>query len=240
MRELTLTDTLLAAFANGDPAAPRFTYYNDDPFPGFPNGQRMSLSTVTLVNWAAKAANMFRDQYGLEPDSSIAVRLPAHWQTAGVLLGAWWAGLTVEYTLPGVPALDTQLAVVTEPDALAAEADEVLAVSLDPFARPLTELPVGIDDYVSTVRIHPDAYSARDTAGDPFPGLTLDEVRAATRTAGTGLTDSDRVLTTTEWRNVDGVISGLLAPLAAGAAIVHVAAGDPEPKATAERVTARR
>jgi uncharacterized protein (TIGR03089 family) len=45
------------------------------------------LSTVTLANWAAKTANLLRDELGAGPGSRVAVLLPAHWQSAAVLLG---------------------------------------------------------------------------------------------------------------------------------------------------------
>ncbi|CPW70169.1 TIGR03089 family protein [Mycobacteroides abscessus] len=79
----TLTALLLGDVNN---PSPRITYYDDA------TGERIELSTVTLANWAAKTANMLRDEFGAGPGSTVAVRLPAHWQTAGVLLGIWWAG----------------------------------------------------------------------------------------------------------------------------------------------------
>ena len=64
-----------------DPVGPRITYYDDA------SGERIELSAVTLANWAAKTANLLRDELGAGPDSRVAVLLPAHWQTAAVLLG---------------------------------------------------------------------------------------------------------------------------------------------------------
>ncbi len=74
---------------NRDPVGPRITYYDDA------TGERIELSTVTLANWAAKTANLLRDELGAGPGSRIAVLLPAHWQTAAVLLGVWYIGAEV-------------------------------------------------------------------------------------------------------------------------------------------------
>ena len=78
-------DPLLAA----DPAGPRITYYDDA------TGERIELSTVTMANWAAKTANLLRDEMGAGPGTRVAVLLPAHWQTAAVLFGIWWIGSEV-------------------------------------------------------------------------------------------------------------------------------------------------
>ncbi len=78
-------DPLLAA----DPAGPRITYYDDA------TGERIELSTVTMANWAAKTANLLRDEMGAGPGTRVAVLLPAHWQTAAVLFGIWWIGAEV-------------------------------------------------------------------------------------------------------------------------------------------------
>ncbi|MET0997002.1 MAG: TIGR03089 family protein, partial [Mycobacterium sp.] len=71
-----LTDALLGPILAADPAGPRVTYYDDA------TGERIEVSTVTLANWAAKTANLLRDELGAGPGSRIAVLLPAHWQTA--------------------------------------------------------------------------------------------------------------------------------------------------------------
>ena len=84
-----LSSAILDPLLRDDPAGPRITYYDDA------TGERIELSAVTLGNWAAKTANLLRDELGAGPGSRVAVLLPAHWQTAGVLLGAWWAGAEV-------------------------------------------------------------------------------------------------------------------------------------------------
>src|SRR4029079_7878105 len=87
--DVTLTGTLLDPILRSDPVGPRITYYDDA------TGERIELSAVTLGNWAAKTANLLRDELGAGPGSRVAVLLPAHWQTAAVLLGVWYIGAEV-------------------------------------------------------------------------------------------------------------------------------------------------
>src|ERR1700733_9071359 len=86
-----------------DPVGPRITYYDDG------TGERIELSAVTLANWAAKTANLLRDELGAGPASRVAVLLPPHWQTAAVLFGVWWIGAEV---LLGSP-LEADIALCT-------------------------------------------------------------------------------------------------------------------------------
>lgn len=76
-----LSSALLDPLLRADPAGPRITYYDDA------TGERIEVSAVTLGNWAAKTANLLRDELGAGPGSRVAVLLPAHWQTAGVFFG---------------------------------------------------------------------------------------------------------------------------------------------------------
>ena len=85
----TVSSAILDPLMASDPAGPRITYYDDA------TGERIELSTATLVNWAAKTGNLLRDEMGAGPSSRVAVLLPAHWQTAAVLFGIWWIGAEV-------------------------------------------------------------------------------------------------------------------------------------------------
>jgi hypothetical protein len=60
-----LTDALLDPLLAGNRMGPRITYYDDA------TGERIELSTVTLANWAAKTANLLRDELGAGPGSRI-------------------------------------------------------------------------------------------------------------------------------------------------------------------------
>ena len=131
--DVTLTGSVLDPILRADPVGPRITYYDDA------TGERIELSAVTLGNWAAKTANLLRDELGAGPDSRVAVLLPAHWQTAAVLFGIWWAGS--EVVLPGGTDLTADIALCTadrvdEADA-AVGTGEIVALSLDPFGKPV-------------------------------------------------------------------------------------------------------
>lgn len=233
----TLTEKLIDPILTTNPATPRVTYYNDA------TGERVELSTVTLMNWAAKTANMLRDEFGVEAGALVRVHLPAHWQTAAVLLGCWWAGCEVAVGASGRPAAAAFVAERYLGDdpaaALAAlDAEEILVLSLDAFGRPVAHLPAGTTDYATTVRMHGDQYMPSRVADDApaLDGRTIveaaDEARAAA--AGRGITDSDRVLSTAAWDDAASVVAGLLAPLAAGASLVQVA--EPDAAVAARRI----
>ena len=89
-----LSSAILDPLLRDDPAGPRITYYDDA------TGERIELSAVTLGNWAAKTANLLRDELGAGPGSRVAVLLPAHWQVqpaadekgVAALADAFWSG----------------------------------------------------------------------------------------------------------------------------------------------------
>ncbi len=210
----TLTQELLDPILATDPAGPRVTYYDDS------TGERVEVSTVTLTNWAAKTANLLRDEFGLEPGARVSVMLPAHWQTAAVLLGAWWAGADV--TFGADP--DVELALVhSERIDETADVPEVLALSLDAFGKPVPDLPVGVTDYATSVRVHGDQFRPSGQQG-ALDGRSVDEVltSARARAESHSLAIGDRVMSTLSWGSADEVIDGLLSVLVAGASLVQV------------------
>lgn len=230
-RGATLTDHLLAPILAADAAGPRITYYDDS------TGERIELSAVTLANWAAKTANLLRDELGVSPGDVVSVALPAHWQTASVLLGAWWAGADV--VLGSDP--DAAVALVTASGVDAADAREVAALSLDPFGRPIDGLPLGVTDYATSVRVHGDQFVPAGS-GPALHGRSVEDVLADAhgRAGARGLTAEDRVLSTGAWDDPEGLIDGLLAVLAAGASLVQVTALDPaalDRRVATEKVT---
>jgi len=230
----TLSAAILDPMLRADPVGPRITYYDDA------TGERIELSAVTLANWAAKTGNLLRDELGAGPSSRVAVLLPAHWQTAAVLFGVWWIG--AEAVLSGAEA---DLALCTaerldEADALGA--DEVAVLSLDAFGRSAPDLPVGVTDYATAVRVHGDQIVAERSPGPALAGRSVDEVLALCETFATarGLTASDRVLSTASWDTPDDLIEGLLAVLSVGGSLVQVANPDPAAlprKVETEKVT---
>ncbi|WP_066903520.1 TIGR03089 family protein [Mycolicibacterium houstonense] len=227
-------DPLLAA----DPAGPRITYYDDA------TGERIELSTVTMANWAAKTANLLRDELDAGPGSRVAVLLPAHWQTAAVLFGIWWIG--AEVVLGGGSDNSADLALCTRErldeadDAVAG--GEVAVLSLDPFGKPAADLPIGVTDYATAVRVHGDQIVPERVPGPALAGQSVAEVlqRAQNAAAAQGFTGSDRVLSTASWNTPDELVDNLLAVFVAGASLVQVANPDAdaqERRRTTEKVT---
>ncbi|OHV02062.1 TIGR03089 family protein [Mycobacterium talmoniae] len=206
-----------------DPVGPRITYYDDA------SGERIELSAATLANWAAKTGNLLRDELGAGPASRVAVLLPAHWQTAAVLFGVWWIGAEAVLDGPAEVALCTA-ARLADADAAVGIGGEVAVLSLDPFGRPAPDLPVGVTDYATAVRVHGDQIDAERQPGPALAGRSVDQVLAAAEksAADRGLTSADRVLSTAPWTTAEELIDALLAPLAAGASLVQVAHPDPD------------
>jgi len=208
-----------------NPAGPRITYYDDA------TGERIELSTATLANWAAKTANLLRDELGAGPGSRVAVLLPAHWQTAAVVFGAWWIG--GEVVLGSRSDVSADIALCTagrldEADA-AVGMGEIAVLSLDPFGKPVPDLPVGVTDYATSVRVHGDQIVPERNPGTALDGRSVDDVLSAARASATaqGLTADDRIMSTTGWGTADDLIERLLAPYVVGASLVQVANPDP-------------
>ncbi|WP_179467571.1 TIGR03089 family protein [Mycolicibacterium vinylchloridicum] len=229
-----LTAAVLDPLLKADPMGPRITYYDDA------TGERIELSTVTLANWAAKTANLLRDELGAGPGTRVAVLLPAHWQTAAVLLGVWWIGAEVGLTGAADLALCTSERLDEADEAVAG--GEVAVLSLDPFGKPAADLPVGVTDYATAVRVHGDQFITEPQPGPALAGRSVDEVLAAATesAAAAGLTAHDRVLSSLPWSTPDDVVANLVAVFAAGASLVQVANPDPaalQRRRTTEKVT---
>jgi uncharacterized protein (TIGR03089 family) len=218
---ITLSAAILDPMLRADPVGPRITYYDDA------TGERIELSAVTLANWAAKTGNLLRDELGAGPASRVAVLLPAHWQTAAVLFGVWWVGAEV---LIGGPEADIALCTVERLDeADATGAGEVAVLSLDAFGRPAPDLPIGVTDYATAVRVHGDQIVAEARPGPALSSRSVEQVLAACHDAATAraLTAGDRVLSTASWDTPDDVIDDLLSIFAVGGSLVQVTSPDP-------------
>ncbi|ORV75341.1 acetyl-CoA synthetase [Mycobacterium gastri] len=218
-----------------DPVGPRITYYDDSVRAA---GERIELSAVTLANWAAKTGNLLRDELAAGPASRVAVLLPAHWQTAAVLFGVWWIGAQVVLEGPADVALCTAER-LDEADSTVEPDGEVAVLSLDPFGRPAPDLPIGVTDYATAVRVHGDQIIAERHPGPALAGRSVDQVLAdcETSAAARGLVSTDRVLSVlsaASWTSPDDVVDGLLAVLAVGASLVLVA--NPDPGALQRRI----
>lgn len=225
----TLSAAILDPMLRADPVGPRITYYDDA------TGERIELSAVTLANWAAKTGNLLRDELGAGPSSRVAVLLPAHWQTAAVLFGAWWIG--AEVVLGSSAGAAVALCTLDRlDDADATGATEVAVLSLDAFGRPVPDLSIGVTDYATAVRVHGDQIAGEQRPGPAFDGRSVEQVLDACRKAAAaqGLTGADRVLSTAPWDSADDVIDGLLSVLSVGGSLVYVA--NPDPAALARKV----
>ncbi|GAA4207955.1 TIGR03089 family protein [Actinocatenispora rupis] len=233
----------LAAALRADPNRPLLTYYDESL------GERTELSAVTLDNWVAKTANMLVDGAGLGPDDTAGVLLPAHWQTAAVLLGCFAAGVPVR-TVPEADAAPVDVAFGT-PGRLAELRDlrpaETYLLGLRPMAAPLAEVPPGAADFVVEVRQYGDRFVPAPVDPDapallgPAPVSQAELMARARRHAGeSGLLPGGRLLVP-----VDGEpdpMAWLLAPLAIGASVVLCRNADEariDAIAAAERTTSR-
>jgi len=216
-----LAAAVLNPLLSADASKPRITYYDDAA------GERIELSTVTFANWAAKTGNLLRDELGAGPGSRVGLLLPAHWQTAAVVFGVWWIG--AEVVVGASRELDVAMAAAAQ--LAEAEADEVVALSLDPFGRPVDGLPAGVTDYATSVRMQADQIVAESRPGPALGARSVDEVLAASldSAAAQRLSNSDRVLSTKVWDSDTALVDGLVAVFAVGASLVQVA--HPEPSA---------
>jgi len=253
--ELAATDSptgvpgLFAARRRADPSGPLLTYYDDA------TGERTELSATSLDNWVAKTANLIVDVTGgLGAGEPVRVALPAHWQSAVVLLAVWSAGGEPRIQPAGGPgpAEAARIAFVDEqrltgPDsrALLAGVDDVVALSLRPFGARLAAgadhlgRAVGADvlDYAAEVPAHGDSFGAPALIAGR-DGAARAALWAARRW---GLATGERVLTTAGYDTAGGLLAGLLAPVAAGGSVVlcrHADRGGLARRATVEKATA--
>ena len=114
-------------------------------------------------------------------------------------------------------------------EADATGASEVAVLSLDAFGRPAPDLPIGVTDYATAVRVHGDQIVAEQHPGPALAGRSVEQVLDACQktAAAKALTADDRVLSTASWSTADDVIDGLLSVLAVGGSLVYVANPDP-------------
>lgn len=235
---MSVTEVLFRPLLAGDRGRPLITHYDDTA------GSRVELSVATVANWAAKAANWLTDELDVGPGTPVAVSLPAHWQTAGVLLGAWWCGAHVtdepaEATVAFVPPSGALIEA-------ASGAETRAVVSLHPMGGDLGESPPpGTLDYVAESRVFGDDFPSPPPVSGDSPALlewTVDEAVAEARRSAEslGLTTGTRLLSTVDWTMPEGLVSCLLAVLAGNASLVQSTTVDREllaQRRAAERTT---
>lgn len=143
--------------AGGDPL---LTHYGA-------GGARTELSVASFANWVDKTANLL-DDLGLDADSDIALPVlleaPAHWMALVWPFACWRAGAGVR-VVPRPDAAGADLAVIG-PHEPAPLADLTLACSLDPWARPLGDLPAGVGDFAGEALAQPDLAAGVPTTAD--------------------------------------------------------------------------
>lgn len=231
---------------------PLLTYYDDA------TGERTELSATELGRWAARTAGLLHVGCGLGAGNRIAVLLPAHWQTAAVLLGAWSAGLAVSFRLAATAGLPVLEPGADEPlDAVfvsrtrldswledVPEARHRFVLGLAPGATPLDEVPDGYRDYLAEVGRYTDSLPAYAPIARPaaatVDGTTFRQWGSLARELAEtfDLRPGDRLLV--DAAEHEHPVKWLLAPLSVGASVVLCANLDPtkrEARATTEGVT---
>lgn len=236
---------LLDARLRDQPGQPFLTWYDDS------TGERMELSVTTYANWVAKVANLFLDEYLLDPGDTVHLDLPAHWLVPVFQGAAWQVGLTVTGSADQPAALR-----ITGPDGLADKAKSasgtpLLACSLLPFAvRFRDPLPDGVDDFGLLWPGQPDALlgaAERDgeavaLAGPEGQQTQTALIRSADRAPWPGtrlLTDRDPGAHPAELLLAALVRGGSLVLMQEGSGASSPSAPDPwSHRAVTERVTA--
>lgn len=210
-----LTAALLGPLMRQDTHRPRLMTYV--------GGSRTELSTASLANWSAKVAGLLLDELGCRSGDLVFVGVDAGWQTAPILLGSWWAGMTVtNIDLPEAAAAF----VPDGADPAAGRADEVFVVSGHPLGAPSRSIAAHQRDFTTAVlsqadrfaprsRIAPDTAALRTEQGSFSVSEMFDLARSA------GLTPAARLSSTLPWTLPGGVARTLLAALAAGGSLVY-------------------
>ena len=219
-REIGVTATLLGSLLAGESGKPRITWYG---------AGRTELSTASLANWSAKVAGLLCDELGGTTGGVVVVRTTPSWQLVPLLLGAWWAGMTVTDQ-------DDQAALAAFVDQGAdASADEVFVVSGHPLGAPSTDVQAHQRDFSSAVLPQgdrfapwgagpsPDSPAVLTAAGAISVAELLDRARAAAAAIGPG----GRLFSVDALTLPNGVVAGVLGAMAADGSLIQVGPGFP-------------
>lgn len=225
MRELTvprsggITAALFDGWAGADPHRPRLVWHGSG---------RTELSTASLLNWSAKTAGYLVDELGAGPGDPVLWRVRRSWQGLPLLLGCWWAGLTVvdDEAVAADLAGEVVAAFVDVGDD--ADADEVVVASPHPFGLAVPDLPALQRNVADAILPQADRFAPRfrgpagddpaiRTAAGPVP---VGAVLAGAARAAAPLGDGAVLLSAREPALPDGVVNGPLAAWAAGGTYV--------------------
>ncbi|MCD0451178.1 TIGR03089 family protein [Actinocorallia sp. API 0066] len=203
----------------GSAQRPLVTFYDDA------RGERVEFSRRTFDNWTAKTANLLVAGLDAQPGGKVVIDLPLHWQTAVWIFAAWWAGQEVVLGRAAVRA-EEGLWVTDDPRGAPEWPDEVVGLSLDALGAPLKDAPAWVTDYAVEVRAYGDRFAPYASEG---PRLTVTNTTFTASQLDTEIVTflnehplhtDDRVLVTTPFTDAGSLVSGLLAPLRAGASVI--------------------
>jgi uncharacterized protein (TIGR03089 family) len=219
-RAVGVTATLLGPLLAGDSGRPRITWYG---------AGRTELSTASLANWSAKVAGLLCDELGGTTGGVVVVRTTPSWQLVPLLLGAWWAGLTV--TDQDDPAA---LAAFVDPGDDAAS-DEVFVVSGHPLGAPSSDVQQHQRDF--SVAVLPQGDRFAPWGAGPAPdspavltaagGTSVAELLDRAFAAGSAIGPGGRVFSVDVLTLPQGVVAGVLGALAADGSLVQIGPGFP-------------
>ena len=158
VRQLIVTDR---QFGGARPAAGVATRPGrGSPTTTTPPASASSCPTVTLANWAAKTANLLARRAGRRAAAAGSRcccprtgRPPRCCSGSGGSAPKSCSTATADIALCTADRL-------AEADA-AVGVGEIAVLSLDPFGKPVPDLPVGVTDYATSVRVHGDQIVAR-------------------------------------------------------------------------------
>jgi len=233
---------VLAGLIEEDSSRPALTFYDDEPGPT--QHERIEISRKVLGTWVAKAANALQEGFDAEPGTLVRLDIPVpHWRMAYWAFAAWSVGATVTLdTFEGADVL-----VTTDPASPeAADADEVVAVSLPALARAFDgDLRTGVMDEAREISSFADTFTpwTGPEAGDVALVAGGERTRYAdlvTRARERSGPASGRLLVTE--RDPATFLQAVLGGLAAHGSVVMVRGADvdqQDPRMQSEGVDAR-
>lgn len=200
--------------------APALTWYGADG--------RMELSGKVAANHMAKITGYLADEVWLDEGARLLLDLPSHWKTCLWGLGGMLAGLEVAI---GTTA-DTPDGVVTNHPETPPDADNVIALDLEPLALSWMGAPLapGIFDGSAEVMGSPDQLmdSSRHASGN----FAKWESRGTLQPAGERLLISGAIAT-----NPASTLAAVAWQLGRGSVVVLQDGTDPEKVVIAEGAT---